>query len=43
MMNLHTAFQRWYTDLGHCREEKLAARHTPKKWMVSKPITLDIA
>ena len=23
--DLHTAFQRWYPDLGHCREEKLAA------------------
>ena len=23
--DLHTAFQRWYPDLGHCSEEKLAA------------------
>jgi hypothetical protein len=23
--DLHTAFQRWYPDLGHCREEKPAA------------------
>jgi len=23
--DLHTTFQRWYPDLGHSREEKLAA------------------